>query len=326
MATGLLATQVRLLRVLLPSVKKVGHLVWNSAFEDCFREVQAPYLTWFHVSLEENGPVFSCDVLWAAPSLEKIVVWSRVHGNISGATALQSVSAVLRDGGLNNLEGVEMMDCFVRDEDYVQFLNALEKSYSLRRIRCLWFEGCEISKVGACALAGLLARNALPALAELSFNENAINDAGVVALAESLGKARWSSRLMYLELGGVGMGDQGMAALAKLVSQGCLWRVETLDLLSHNHNLTDQGLLPLVQAIDACGLRMLDEFKLGDLEGEGVTVAGMSAVVQAVIRKCRFLKSIVLHRDQLDDTRMIEMIKGLLQTAGKEEEVHLSVY
>lgn len=45
MGKGLLATQVRLLHVLLPSVKKIGHLVWNSAFEDCFREVQAPYLT-----------------------------------------------------------------------------------------------------------------------------------------------------------------------------------------------------------------------------------------------------------------------------------------
>lgn len=83
------------------------------------------------MSLSENGPVFSCDVLSAAPALEKIVVWSQAHRNIGGATALQSVSAVLRDGGLKKLEGVEMMECFVRDDNFIQFLNALEQSDSL---------------------------------------------------------------------------------------------------------------------------------------------------------------------------------------------------
>lgn len=123
----------------------------------------------------------------------------------------------------------------------------------------------------------------------------------------------------------VGMGDEGMAALANLVSHRRLRRAETLDFLSGNYNLTDQGLLPLVQAIDAGGLFMLDEFKMAELEVGGLTIAGISAAIQAVIKKGRLLKTIVLMRPDSDDTKMIEMIQGLLQTAGKEEEIHLSV-
>lgn len=59
-----------------------------------------------------------------------------------------------------------------------------------------------------------------------------ISDEGVVALAEALRNAS-QTFLKRLDLVNVGMCDRGMAALASVVQQGRLERLEELD-LSHN--------------------------------------------------------------------------------------------
>lgn len=55
-------TLPRILRALLPPIVEFIYFDWSDAFEPCFREVQAPYLTSMEVSLEGNRGVFSSKV------------------------------------------------------------------------------------------------------------------------------------------------------------------------------------------------------------------------------------------------------------------------
>jgi hypothetical protein len=53
-------TRVRLFRTLLPSVTELAGFTWNQAFEACFLEVRAPYLSNLQVWLDvDDEPVFS---------------------------------------------------------------------------------------------------------------------------------------------------------------------------------------------------------------------------------------------------------------------------
>ena len=62
-----------------------------------------------------------------------------------------------------------------------------------------------------------------------------------------------------LQLHDVGMGDAGIAALASLVSRDRLEQLEHF-YLSHNHAVTNRGIIALAQAIDARGLPLLEHF------------------------------------------------------------------
>ena len=64
-----LTTRIRLLQVLLPSVMTLEKYTWNEAFEICFLEVQPPRLTELKVLLEDEGNVFSSDVLETIPAV-----------------------------------------------------------------------------------------------------------------------------------------------------------------------------------------------------------------------------------------------------------------
>jgi len=61
---GLLATRIRLLRVLLPSILDLPDmLTWNQAYEPSFIEARAPYVTALDVCLQRFGGVFSWKML-----------------------------------------------------------------------------------------------------------------------------------------------------------------------------------------------------------------------------------------------------------------------
>ena len=105
-----LATRIRLLRVLLPSVRKLGTYAWEQAFGPCFLEVPAPRLTELNVLLEDEGNVFSWNVLEAAPGVRRIHVDSQINRPLGGAV-LQVVSAALRHGALESLQSLILWDC-----------------------------------------------------------------------------------------------------------------------------------------------------------------------------------------------------------------------
>ena len=80
-------------------------------------------------------------------------------------------------------------------------------------------------------------------------------------------------------LADVGLGDEGVAALASLVNQGRMEHLEEI-YISDNKELTEQRILSLARAIDARGLPMLETFAMMRI-GE-MTARGIGAIAYAV--------------------------------------------
>lgn len=153
------------------------------------------------------------------------------------------------------------------------------------------------------ALADGLSRDAFPALQILYFHGNPdITDVGVVALAEALSKTT-QTFLTDFQLHDVGMGDEGIAALASLISWDRLEQLEHF-YLSHNHAVTNRGILALAQAMDARGLPLLEHFRLTGLEGAEAAL-GISTIAHTVIKACPDLQVIECDHAHQDMVRNI---------------------
>lgn len=194
----------------------------NSHFEPCFLEKQAPYLLNFSVRIENDGTLFSVEVLVAAPALVKIELTSisRDHPVLIGP-ALQAISGALNRDCLRKLKEFEIYDCTLVGEDYTDFLNALERSGCAERLSLLAFFVWGIGLEEGHALADLFGRCVFSALKSLFLDRNPMQDAGVVALVEGLVKPT-RTFLEVLNLRDVRMGDEGIIALASLVEKGRL--------------------------------------------------------------------------------------------------------
>ena len=153
-----------MLRILLPSVRKFLEFAWASALEACFRGNCAPYLTDLDIWLGDNedGAVFSWNVLEAVPSLEKISIDS-INPTLLGGAACQSISAALRHGVLQNLQKLGFSG-ILGYKNFIELLDALGGSDCSQRITRLSFDYCEVGGEGMSAVAGLLCRDAFPAL------------------------------------------------------------------------------------------------------------------------------------------------------------------
>jgi HEAT repeat protein len=130
--------------------------------------------------------------------------------------------------------------------------------------------------VGARILADVLSQGCFPALQFFYLYKNPnLTDVGVVALAEALSKTT-QTFLTNLNLSDVGMGDEGIGALACLISQGRMEQLEELS-LSSNSGVTRQGIIALAEAIDARGLPKLRALNLDGLvrETDDETVLGL---------------------------------------------------
>jgi hypothetical protein len=287
--------------------------------------VQAPHLTLFEIMLDENeddGAVFSWNVLEAAPAVTEIMIASDVNipNNPHGGTVLQSISAVLRHGAMRNLEGFGLWNCTVDEEDVRDFMDALEKSGCAKRLGILTIYGCGVGVQVVSALADLLSRGVFPALKILDLGKNPnIMDVGVGALTEALLKPT-QTFLKELRLTNVGMGEEGISALASLVGQGRLEQLNTLG-ISGNPALTQEGIVTLARAIDARGLPMLQTFSMKSL-GE-TTAVGISAIAHALITGCPKLKEINLKGSGPENGGHHDAIRGMLAVAGRSGEVAL---
>lgn len=69
---GSLGTQIRILRVLLPSLGCLSHCEWNQAFEPCFRDIKAPYLESMQFYQGHDGSLIPWQVFESTPALVKI--------------------------------------------------------------------------------------------------------------------------------------------------------------------------------------------------------------------------------------------------------------
>lgn len=301
-----LDTQIRLLRALLPSVKKLPMFRWKHAFEACFVEIKAPFLTVLDVILcENNGAFFSWKVLEAAPALE-IIKFSN-----HGTSPLKSISVALEHNALQNLQRLKVeQDVRVEVGDIREFADALEHSVCATRLESLEFDRCYLMEDIMRALAGPLSRGAFPALTYLTFSDDDIGEEGVVVLAESLSNATQTS-LRSLDLSNVGMGDTGVAALAAIVQQG---RFDKLSIfkIEKNSGITDQGIIALARAIDARGLPVLKIFTMDGLTK--LTAIAVGAIMDALISRCPRLELIFWTHRGPPET---DLVRNKLQDAGR---------
>lgn len=118
-----LATAARILRTLLPSVNNIPFLFWHHAFEPCFRDIQAPFLTAFEVTLDPGEDGFSWRVFEALLAVQSIMVRSNGKGAV-----LQSMAEALRRGFLQSLQEFELRNCTVGAGAARDFSDALERS------------------------------------------------------------------------------------------------------------------------------------------------------------------------------------------------------
>lgn len=241
---------------------------------------------------DEHVP--SQELLEAAPALKiiRIEPCNKPHAKL-GATVFQPVIAALHRGiGLRNLRQVCLSICLMGDVLFRVFLGALDDSGCAERMEDLSFYDCGIGFEGANALADLLRRDLFPALESISLSENEIRDEGVVALAKGLCEAPRTS-LKELKLDDVGMGDVGLAALASVVTQGRMRRMHKF-MLHKALDVTDEGIILFVRAIEAYGLPHLEEFKILMLHKEKVTALGFGAITHALGDEhfCNFLEAL----------------------------------
>jgi len=236
-----------------------------------------------------------------------------------GAAALQPINVALRNGASQNLQGVWLLKITLGESDLREFADALGKSESAKRLETftLW---CSIYSVeGMRILAGFLFQAAFPALNIFYLigigNPNG-TDAGVMASTETL-KARQTS-LANLALYNVEMGDEGIAALASLVSHGRMEQLEELD-ISLNAALTQQGIITLARAIDARGLPMLETLEMSRLTN--LTAVGIGGIALAVIKGCPRLKVIDFWGSGQEDSSHRDAVTGMLDAVGRAGKV-----
>lgn len=91
-----------------------------------------------------------------------------------------------------------------------------------RMVTSLSFCYCGLDGEAVHTVAEILCRDAFPVLTYLCFSDNPdMTDMGIMALTKALENAS-QTFLMHLNLTNVGMADEGIAALAHLVYQGCM--------------------------------------------------------------------------------------------------------
>ena len=316
------ATQVRLLRALLPSLKKLNTslkkfntFTWQNAFEPYFLESKAPCLEEFRCRIEDFGPVFSPNVLEAAPALLRIEV--ECGNSTIGGAALQAISAALRVGALQNLQVLKIKGCHCIDGEVRDFMDALGGSSCTTRLGALSFSGCEVDDDGMRAFADLLSQDGFPALKSLRFTYNwGITDGGAVALVNALLNATWTS-LTHLILNCMNMGEEGVVALASLVEQDRLKQLKRID-LSQSEDITNRGLFLLAKGIGRRGLPMLETFLSAGLDTSKLTAQGAAAIAHVLINGSPKLNTLYMRPTDYDNCIYSSVIYGMLLAVGRE--------
>jgi len=138
--------------------------------------------------------------------------------------------------------------------------SALPTVTRLQLVSCM-----HVGDAGASELAAALGRGALPRLKDLTLNNAAIGDAGLVALAPAV---RRLPALEDLNLSYNPFGDKGLAALVALPlpagalppPAGALKKLKRLNL--NYTEVTDAGCAALVAALNSDALPALEELKL----------------------------------------------------------------
>jgi hypothetical protein len=146
----------------------------------------------------------------------------------------------------------------------------------------------------------------------LSGNDN-ITDAGVVALADALLQTT-QTLLTDIDLSDVGMGDEGIAALALLVQQDRMRRLECLQFCG-NDDISNRGIICFAGSINMKGLPVLTSLFMSRLGR--LTAVKTGAITYAAINRCPSLRTFYLEGSGPDAKKNADIIKGMMQVAGR---------
>jgi hypothetical protein len=184
-----------------------------------------------------------------------------------------------------------------------------------------------LSPANMATFSTLFGRNAFPTLQSLCASYNhLIGDQGVELLVEGLLAPACRTRLKALDLNSVGMGDNGMAALASAVSEGRFERLEALPLVG-NSGMTDRGVCALARAVRASGGQKLSSLLQISVNCDCLDVRETAVVelASALLKNCPCLK--IMHffcscgRKALHK-KLLEMVRA----AGYQHQVSLAYW
>jgi hypothetical protein len=165
----------------------------------------------------------------------------------------------------------------------------------------------------------------LPALKTLDLTTGiSLFTRGFTGLAQALFKAS-RSNWAHLNLSYVELGDEGVAMLATLISQGRLEQLEGI-VLYDNGGVTNEGIILLAQAINGNGLPALTNFRMVCFNKEKITLLGIGALAHAVLNGCPELREIYLTKPASDEgvsEPIYDMIEGMLRGAGRDGAVRV---
>lgn len=251
-------SRARLLQALLPSLHALPPITWHAAFEACFVDIKPAFLKVLDLYYDDDFPPVSTAVWKSLPALESLTLRAYTdQGDEAGEELVSELVLALEQGAMLRLRTVDLSAFYVDDEDMAELVRALGHAPCAPHLTSLDVRSRPDERVETVTVLGdLLVEDRLPSLQVLNFEIHksfhtffALKDAGVEALMNGLAATDTRTRLEELNLGMVGMGDAGMAAVAGLVRAGRCERMRTLT-LSDNGAVTDAGLNALTRALE----------------------------------------------------------------------------
>ncbi|RLN89103.1 hypothetical protein BBJ28_00006555 [Nothophytophthora sp. Chile5] len=218
-----------------------------------------------------DGCVAVANVLAQCKKLTALRFASARAGLEASEQMARSVNSHLRD-----LKSLDLSDCSFEDEGVVQLAEAISKQTNL-----------QILKLRDASLGA--------------------GGAEMVAKALASGKIQ----LVELDLSGNELMDEGIAALAPLLTSQPLLKVLRLD----ENEVTSDGLKQFVTALDAGSLPVLEELSLC---GNEITAKGAIAVVDTFVPSKTSLKRLELDSNMISD-QGVSYIKAALAKQGKAD-------
>ena len=326
--------RIRMLRVLLPSLKELT-LLWETEIgTSCFgNDLSAPNLEKVDMYLSADAVGPSAEVWEVLPALKTLFCRELDAYGTPRAVLAETLAETFRRGvGFRDLHKLDFTRLMFKDAGGISLVNALADSDVGRRLTHLTFWKCGLGRETAQALGVAVGDDRFPALTHLDWNSNKLGDNGVMALAVGLQRAP-RTRLVDLSLENVGMRDGGIGAIGSLL-RGPFCRLKSLAV--NENGISDEGLWALAQGVrravgndcgdgGQAGLPALETLKVGGMKT--LTESGLAILACAVVEHCQRLQvwhmvpAGDIYSEDYPDAQLV--IEGILRAAGCEGKVQV---
>ena len=165
-----------------------------------------------------------------------------------GLQGARVLATAIRSGLGRQLEELRLFGTGIGCQGFREVLHALRDSACAASLARLDVSSCQIGSEGVCYLCRLIEGQTFPRLQALNIgNDLRFSEPGMMCLVKTLGRA--GSELTELNLSGLRLGNDGVAALAEILASGACPKLERVDLL--DGFITAQGKGVLKEAVEA---------------------------------------------------------------------------